>query len=63
MLFWWKDVWENIFLIYSMLETIGKTTLKIDDYDSMSVEHVSVNSEMIFTSVRSGLFSLAAPKN
>ena len=46
-----------------MLETIGKTTLKIDDYDSMSVEHVSVNSEMIFTSVRSGLFSLAAPKN
>jgi hypothetical protein len=46
-----------------MLETSGKTRLKIDDYDSMSGEHVSVNSEMIFTSVRSGFFSLAAPKN
>jgi hypothetical protein len=33
-----------------------KNQLKIDDYDSMSGEHVSVNSEMIFTSVRSGFF-------
>jgi len=46
-----------------MLETSGKTKLKIYDYDSMSGEHVSVNSDMIFTSVRSGFFSLGALKN
>jgi hypothetical protein len=46
-----------------MQETDGTSMLKITDYDSMSGEHVWVNSELDLTSVDSGVLSLEAPKN
>jgi len=46
-----------------MQEIDGTTGLKIVDNDSMSGEHVWVNTEMDLTSVSCGVLSLATPKN
>jgi len=46
-----------------MQETNGTTRLKIPYYDSLSGEHVWVNSEIYLTSVKSGVMSLASHQN
>jgi hypothetical protein len=43
--------------------TNGATMLKLADHDSMSGEHIEINSRLIVTSGKSLIWPIAAPEN